>query len=324
MEIWDGKLLIRNYVGPHGPYSNFLCFDLSGKFLFNIDRIGQGPGEYTYFDDFFVDTNLQHLVFINGNKRFMHFDLNGNFLYNVYSDERYYCRHSIYLNDSTYLILNDGTIADEFEGYSLLYVDAANMNVRHKTNSINEFCDTGAQPLSKYGDRILCYTFIDSIFDISDSANVKTAYYFYYTDVHETLRKNWTEMTEMERNHSYYEAYYSGQSILVRKMYETAKYLVFGCMKAIPDTDNSIRYISFYDKKNKKVYNSDNIDFDGFILKNCEVLGTCDESLYCVLYSEITDEDREKIKQSKAFSDEDRKLLLEHDFEDNPLLFVLK
>ncbi|MDR1340803.1 MAG: 6-bladed beta-propeller [Prevotellaceae bacterium] len=328
MEIWDGKLFMRNFIGMvvgKGAYFNILCFDLSGKSLYNIDRIGQGPGEYTCFFDFFVDENLQHLILVGENKRFMHFDLNGNFLYNIYSDDQYYARHSIYLNDSTYLSLNDAAEpVPGFEGYSLLYIDAASMNVRHKTNSINEFYFTGNQPFSKYGDRILCHTFIDSIFDISDSANVKAAYYFYYSDIQETLHQNWTKMTKMERNHSSDESYSSGQSTHIHAMYETAKYLVFGCMKANPEANNSINYILFYDKKNKKVYDSDNIDFDGFILKNVELLGTYDESLYCILYSEITDEDKEKIRNSKAFSDEDRKTLLEHSFEDNPLLFVLK
>jgi hypothetical protein len=326
MEISDSKLFIQNWLGTH---ANILCFDLSGKYLFNIDRMGQGTGEYTYLGDFFIDTNLQHLVLISDIRKFLHFDLYGKFLYNIYSTDIYYARHSIYLNDSTYLSLND--VAEPVignKGFSLLYVDAATMNVRSKTNSINEFYYLGNQPLSKYGDRVLCLTVGDSIFDVSDSANVKAAYYFYYTDIQAknaaTFRKNFNNLNNMERVRYNKDSYHSGESILTLAMYETGKYLVFRCMKAIPGADNSTKFIIFYDKKSKKVYDSDNINFDGFILKDISVLGVCDESLYCVLYSEITDEDKEKIGKSKAFSDEDKKILLEHKDEDNPLLFVLK
>jgi hypothetical protein len=55
IEVWDDKLFIQNYLGSH---TNILCFDLSGKYLFNIDRMGQEPEEYTYLGDFFIDEHL--------------------------------------------------------------------------------------------------------------------------------------------------------------------------------------------------------------------------------------------------------------------------
>jgi hypothetical protein len=54
------------------------------------------------------------------------------------------------------------------------------------------------------------------------------------------------------------------------------------------------------------------------------VEGAADGSLYCVLSSEITDEDKKKIKNSKVFSEADKKVLLEHKDEDNPLILILK
>jgi hypothetical protein len=326
IEVYDDKLFIQNYLGSH---TNILCFDLSGKFLFNIDRMGQGPDEYTYFGDFFIDEHLHHLVIINEPQRFIHFDLDGNFLYDIRSDDYYLARQGIYLNDSTYLMFNDVTQAVlGFEGLSLLYVDARSMNVRYKTNNINEFYWTGSQPLSKYGDRVLCYTVSDSIFDISDSTNVKTVYYFYYTDIQandvKRFRENYNKMNDMERLHYDQDTYNSGNSVLITTMYETSKYIVLGYMKTVPNEDRSIKHVILYDKKDKKVYDFDNINFDGFVLKNIAVLGSHKELLYCVLYSEITDDDKEKIRKSKTFSDADKKTLIEHKFEDNPLLFVLK
>jgi hypothetical protein len=101
-------------------------------------------------------------------------------------------------------------------------------------------------------------------------------------------------------------------------MSENGKYLAFNCMAG-----NRDYYAVFYDKENKKVYDTKNIDFDGFKLAECSVFGA-DESLYCVLRSEITDEDKKKIKNSSAFSETDKKILLEHKFDDNPVILVLK
>ncbi|MDR3245343.1 MAG: hypothetical protein LBT50_02800, partial [Prevotellaceae bacterium] len=109
-----------------------------------------------------------------------------------------------------------------------------------------------------------------------------------------------------------------GKHIHTTGMSENGKYLAFNCMAG-----NRDYYAVFYDKENKKVYDTKNIDFDGFKLAECSVFGA-DESLYCVLRSEITDEDKKKIKNSSAFSETDKKILLEHKFDDNPVILVLK
>jgi hypothetical protein len=319
IEIWDNKIFLLNELQSH---KNILCFDLSGKFLFKIDKMGQGPGEYTYLDDIFIDKNLNHVVFMSENRRTLDWNMQGVFLYSIYSDDIYYARHTIYLNDSTYLSFNDGDLVPK--DISLIYLDSKTMNIRHKSNSINEyFYSAGNKPLSINNDKILCLAYSDTIFDISDMHNVYAKYVFYYSNAQsgmkKQLRKNINKWNYEEQLMFSYGYWQRNESVSIVTMYETGKYLAFTCR-----SEKKGDYVLFYDKENKKVYDSENIDFGEFKLDKCAVLGMSDESLYCVLYDEITDEDKKKIKNSKVFSEADKKVLLEHKDEDNPVILILK
>jgi hypothetical protein len=330
IEVWNDKIFIANHLGSH---VNILCFDLFGKFLFHIDRMGQGPGEYTFLDDFFIDKNLNHVVFISEpNNRTLHFDMRGNFLYDIRPDndtvnENYYPRHTIYLNDSTYLSLYERESEIHHPDAGILHFDSKTMNIRHISNNINELYYV-SQPLSIFNDKILCITFNDSIFDISNINNVTVKYLLYNGDeqikIKKEFRKKQNKMTWDEQINFMHNHYLEGNEVVVETIHENDKYIALSCWKQVPQTDNHILYFLLYDKINKKTYNSDNITFDGFILQNCPIAGVDNESLYCVLNTEITDEDKDKIRKSKIFSDENKKLFLEHKDEDNPLLIVLK
>jgi hypothetical protein len=101
--------------------------------LFGIDRIGQGPGEYTSLYDFLIDKNLHHLVLRSDDRKFLHFDMQGNFLYEVKSDNIVYDKYkdelSVWSNDnkSIYRFKPDGTfvgkIDTKFWGSSIAVTD---------------------------------------------------------------------------------------------------------------------------------------------------------------------------------------------------------
>jgi hypothetical protein len=330
IEIWDNKMFLANRLGSH---VNILCFDLFGKFLFCIDRIGQGVGEYTFLDDFFIDKSLNHVVFISEpNNRTLHFDMQGNFLYDIrpdnISDYNYFPRQTIYLNDSTYLAFYEKEFDISHSDVGILHFDSKTMNIRSTSSDINEYIYYVSRPLSIFNDKILCITFNDSIFDISNIDDVIVKYFAYNGDkqirIKREFRKKRDKMTWDEQINFMHEYYLEGYEVVVETIHENDKYIALSCWKQIPQTDNHILYFLLYDKINKKAYNSDNIAFDEFILQNCSIAGVDNESLYCVLNTEITNEDKDNIRKSKIFSDENKKILLEHKNEDNPLLFVLK
>jgi hypothetical protein len=325
IEIYGNKIFALNALQSH---NNILCFDFSGKYLFGIDRRGQGPGEYEGLYDFLIDKNLHHLVLHCDDRRFLHFDMQGNFLYEVKPNDNYSAMYSLYLNDSTYIAFNEATFQPDLKE-SLIYIDAKTMNIRHKSNSINEyFYSAGNKPLCINNDKILCLAYSDTIYDISDMHAAYATYFVYYSDIQieekEQLHRNIDKMEYEELIRFNQKSYGQGETMWISAMYETNKYLVFSCMKAIPNADHSIKYALFYDKVNKKTYNSENIDFDGFRVKDFSVAGVAGDTLYCVLSMEITDSDKKKIKASSAFNEVDRKKLIEHQDDDNPLILTLK
>ena len=326
IEIWDGKIFILNSLQSH---NNILCFDMQGNFLFSIDRMGNGPEEYTYLGDFLIDKRKGELVLMNENGVSSYFDMQGNFLYKKHTYDQYFNRQTIYLNDSSYLAFNDGDI--EPKNHSLLYLNSETMDIRNKSNKINEFYFNAiSKRMNMYNRRILCLTYSDSIYDITDTSNVKIPYYIDFNKTHssvkEVIRQNisewsWDEQIDYENKY-----YYEGKSFHISGICENKKYIALKCMKATSKNrrGGSIYYNLFYDKLTKKTYNSENIDFGGISLINLGILSSDNECFYCGLYSELSEDDKSKIKNNPIFSDEDKKKLIEYTEYDNPLLIILE
>jgi hypothetical protein len=334
IEIWDGKIFILNELQSH---NNILCFDLSGKFLFKIDRMGQGPEEYTYLGDFFIDKHRNHLVTLNS-PEVKHWDSEGNFLYSVKADDMYYARRIIYQNDSTYLAFNDGGVATVVpEGTTLLHLDPVTMNVRNKSDYINECSFNSGNRFSIYNERILCRSYNDSIYDVSDINNVHAVYFIDYKEQAKLKEQLWRDLKVVtdyrERNYllsTFFKSnFFSGKIKYIKSIHENDKYFVLSTSKVIEganinDAKTSDNHIYFYDKNTKKTYDSENIDFGGVKLHDCAIMGG-NESLYCIVYSDFTEEAKAKIKNSPVFSEEDKqKLIAFKADEDNPLIIVLK
>jgi hypothetical protein len=321
IEIWNDNIFVLNELKSH---NNILCFDLGGKFLFSIDRMGQGPGDYSYLGDFIIDENLNHLILVSENSRTLHFDLQGNFLYDIVSNDIYYPTHFIYLNDSTYLTYNDGSL--EPKNISLLYLDAKTMNIKYMSNSINEFYySAGNRPICINNNNVLCLTFSDYIYDISNRDNVYIKYMLYFTNtqIENKKRLRINDLTDDEITKIITQYYFNEEDTFIVSMYENNEYLAFTCRNFIQKENKNVTYITFYNKADKKTYNSDNIDFDGFKLYNCGIRGINNQTFYCVL-PEISPDDKEKIKNSSIFSEIDKQKLLAQKEDDNPVLLLLK
>ena len=56
------------------------CFDLQGKFLFQVGSKGQGPGEYISLIDFVLDKENKCLWLGDSFNKILKYDLDGNFI----------------------------------------------------------------------------------------------------------------------------------------------------------------------------------------------------------------------------------------------------
>ncbi|WP_160150072.1 6-bladed beta-propeller [Parabacteroides sp. Marseille-P3160] len=62
--------------------SSLFVFDIKGKYLFKIDKIGSGPGEYTQLDFFDIDYKNNHIILTDLMTYWaIRYDMNGQYLY---------------------------------------------------------------------------------------------------------------------------------------------------------------------------------------------------------------------------------------------------
>ena len=79
--IFISSVISYSYIPP---MRNILVFNLSGKFLNQIGRIGHGPGEYQFISDIFLNTD-ELTIFVNNSitNYILEYDFNGKFVSSI-------------------------------------------------------------------------------------------------------------------------------------------------------------------------------------------------------------------------------------------------
>ncbi len=83
--IYSGitKMMVKNnkiYIGDSFR-QKIVVFDLSGRFLYNIDKKGRGPGEYLELKNFTVDNNSVYVIDNRTNTVTAYSDANGEYMW---------------------------------------------------------------------------------------------------------------------------------------------------------------------------------------------------------------------------------------------------
>ncbi|WP_280751017.1 MULTISPECIES: 6-bladed beta-propeller [unclassified Parabacteroides] len=73
-------ILKDDYIFMRGEHLN--AFDISGKFLYKIGRIGQGPGEYLSANIFFSSTDKQ-AIYVDDVAKISEYDFKGNYIRSI-------------------------------------------------------------------------------------------------------------------------------------------------------------------------------------------------------------------------------------------------
>jgi hypothetical protein len=114
------------YLFDYGAKILF-CYDNSGKHLFNIDKAGRGPGEYSFFANFSINAFTNEIeIMDSGNKKILKFSKQGKFLLekksNIIGD------YFEIMDSSIYVLYGDYAKMVETNPNNLLMVDK-NFNI---------------------------------------------------------------------------------------------------------------------------------------------------------------------------------------------------
>ena len=221
--IGNGTAFIRKdkvFVSTIKP-ARVLVFDTQGKYLYKIDKQGQGPGEYTALFQFTISNSGKRMAFTDiATRDIFMFDGNGNYV-NKTSSTWMWHSGMFFKNDNELIIcttemLNQGPEFPVILSYS-------NDLALRDTILTKEWVGTETQPFAFMGNTLSFYRFknkfyykestVDTLFELDKNFNFHPKYIF---DVG-------TKGMSLDEAHSPdREAFY-----FMHSFYETKQYLSF-------------------------------------------------------------------------------------------------
>lgn len=323
MELYNGRLFLLNQTGAH---KNILCFSIDGKFLYEIDRIGQGKGEYSFLNDFIVDYKKEELVLFAQN-RVLYFDLDGKYLEERILKKDIPVSSAYCLNDSTYVIYNSFAYN---KGEALVYyLDSEELTVRYEYDKIqNYFYCTGTPLVSIYDGDVLFYNNNDTVYNLSNGEN---KYFVDFGEKHEAAKRN-LKSINLEGNRElqltkFLEYSKKGEYKLVTSWGENDDFVYITLINLETAVSQmgmpAFKYI-LYNKAARKSYSSADIYWDNIglkTLKNMRILGQKEGMLLALLDGSFSKEDEKRMSLSNHLNK--NQLLLRQE-DDNPVLVILR
>ncbi len=329
VEVFGEKVFVLNQLASH---CNILCFDTSGKFLFVIDEIGNGPGEYTYLGDFLIDHGKEEIILCSEQGRFFRFNMSGEFIAETQTSDVYYSRQMCIVNDSTLVAFNDQSTLPK--GIDLLTINYKTFDVEKESPAHSML--SGAMeprlPISVHDDNILFYDATDTIFDISDISNRVAKYVLDFGDTQREGR----EIIQNEMQVGSYEAgankglelFLTQQYVICPALFENNRFIAIGYMEqAVVSEKPDARYsFVLYDKESGESYNSGDMAFDMLNLSdmgNVNILGRSGDALYAIYEPRWTDKEKKRLLEKKSVP-ENIKQYVRAGEGNNPLLVILR
>ncbi|MDD4646054.1 MAG: 6-bladed beta-propeller [Bacteroidales bacterium] len=123
------------FIFGSDPNGDFICaFDLSGKFLFKIQRRGKGPGDYNQISDFLIDPVKNSITVLDSDSRkIIRYDLKGSYQDEIKIEVR--LNQFVMVNNSTYF------------GYAELPFSISDLSSSDNFYFINQYGDKINDPM---------------------------------------------------------------------------------------------------------------------------------------------------------------------------------
>jgi hypothetical protein len=329
--IYKGRI----YVFDQYKTQSVFCFQQDGKFLFELNRRGQGPGEYVELNSISIDHNNEHLLLYCGRKIIV-CDLDGNHV-KSYQNNDVWSHHFSYIGDGYAAFYGAYTPNPQYEKNgmtpNLLIVNTDDYKVENTDIFFSSKIETEAitknfKPFSSYqnGTISLFEEYDDTIYHISGKT-VKRAYYVDFGD--------------MKKDKSFYSLLKNPENGLGR-MHEYNEEHNICNITGLEETKTNIFFVyshkliwhyAFYNKETKHVIDvykdsgtnkfpfHNDIDSGPFVFP----YSNDGESFYGVIDSYEILEMKESIKQSNAVNKDKLLKILEGINEyDNPVIVKMK
>jgi hypothetical protein len=261
----------------------------------------------------------------------MYCNLNGEYQYTRKKqfESAVLARRTAEFNDSLYVSYYDCNRKDNCS--DILFLDRNTLEIKKSlkcTNSVYSNFTPGLALCGLNDDKNTFYYYggNDTIYDIS-ATDALPVYYVNFGDKQQALKKNSGSMN-LE---TFKMAMDNKELRMTFAMLSNEKYVAVNYVVTETDVDNLDKmfrsYTVFYDKHKKKSYNTNKINFDIFnSVTNSKLvlLGCSDGYFYATLSAMFSDEEIQKMTQSKYLSEADKKALLQMDEISNPIIMAFK
>ncbi|RHJ79320.1 6-bladed beta-propeller [Parabacteroides sp. AM08-6] len=247
IEFYDNKIYAFDRLGTEKLY----LFDNKGKFLKSLGEKGGAPFEFYLPKSFAIDTKQEQLVIYDNQKRkWMQFSLNGDYITSHDVPFRIGCNFKI-LSNGEYVTATDKGARNnhlgQYDDYKILYTDS----LGHLQKAACFYQETvhsslAYDPLSRRKNEIIyAPMYLNEVYTVTDTA-LCLRYKFDYSDFIPFEKdkmgtfENYEDFHDYELAHTYLYSYVENDTHI---MFVTS------------DKDDR-RFISFYDKRSKKLVNT--------------------------------------------------------------------
>ena len=257
--IWDLMFLNdRIIVEDMEDARSVMVYDMQGKYLNNIGRKGQGPGEYAFLEYVSADpaTNTVTLTDIGGQKMIT-YDADGNFLKS--ETMPYFSYHCEMLTDSIVAChVHGGFHLEGMTAQPHVIVSDMKKNILYSAfdENQNKTCISIMHPFRKFDDKLFyipVYNDKDTIFQITTDGIIP----YYCLDIErngEITEEDKINSNELKKKLKSLSAYFSGDFV------ELKDYAIFEIIEPGMDW---FRFVIYSKKEKKSYYCTGNFYNDG-------------------------------------------------------------
>jgi hypothetical protein len=228
----------RLYILDQRHTQSVFCFTKEGKFLYELNKKGQGPGEYTNIDNISIDHDSEHLL-IFFNQKILEYDLEGKYIKTHFVD--LWANDFAYIRDNCIAFFGEYASNNKYEkdnktpnllitkDYQVRYTDVffpSQRNFSALTSNINHFssdCNGQLSFLEAYNDTVY-YLLPDTI---------KNAYYI--------------DFGRMKKNERFYSLLYSPSTTLNELQSYTLSHNICNII-AFSETESCLFFIYYHQR----------------------------------------------------------------------------